>query len=306
MKTKTPYYRIDQALPPRHWYQKRVGWFGKTFLTIVTLSMIGAGSYGYVMNRSTFGQLAAQTSAPNKLRKVTTPISSDIENIIDVQYVLDKWAEEHPGETWSVSARGLEGPTFVAHLNQDKSYESTSIKHLLMTLPLYEQIPAEQHKSIKLESGKTMATCVNLMIRLGNTTCGTQVSEYIDYRKAADTLKKIGLTKTTIEGSKARTTAADVTTFLANVHSGNMQKNARDALVKSLREQRIRNGIPAACPGCVIANEASGNSATHDVAIIQYNGGTYVLSIFTKDGSIDQMSELAGKIQQKILDTLSD
>lgn len=302
MKTKTTQYKINQTLPPRHWYQKRVGWFGKSFLAIVMLSVMGAGSYGYVVNRNTFGQLAAQTSTP-KLKKVTNPISSDVENIIDVQYVLDKWAKDHQGETWSVAARSLEGPKFEAHLNRSQSYESTSLKHLLMTLPLYEQIPAEQHQNIKLDSGKTMAACVNLMIRLGNTTCGTKVSEYIDYRKAGNTLKKAGLTKTTIEGDKAQTTAEDVTTFLAHINGGNLQKNARETLIKSLREQHLRSGIPASCPGCVIANEASKNSATHDVAIIQYSGGTYILSIFTKDGSVDQISELAGRIQQKIIDT---
>lgn len=307
MKTKITYYKIDQTLPPRHWYRKRVGWFGKSFLAILALSMFGASSYGYVMNRNMVKQLAAQTTAHDKLKKVTTqPISTDAENIIDVQFVLDRWSKEHPGETWSVSARSLDGAKFEAHLNQDKTYESTSLKNLIMTLPLFEQVPAEQHKNIKLESGKTMATCVNLMIRLGNTTCGTQVSEYIDYRKAADTLKKAGLNKTTFEDSKVRTTAADTVTLLAHINGGGMQKNSRDAVIKSLREQQLRVGIPTACPGCVVANEASENSATHDVAIVQYRGGTYVLSIFTKEGSIDQISELAGKIQQKIIDTAAD
>lgn len=306
MKTKTSYYKIDQALPPRHWYQKRVGWFGKSLLAIVVMSMISAGSYGYIMNHNTVKQLAAQTTAPEKLRKVTAPISSDVENIIDVQFVLDKWAKQHSGETWSVTARSIDGPKFEAHLNQDKVYESASLKHLLVTLPLYQQIPAEQHKRIRLDSGKTMATCVNLMIRLAEPTCGKQVSDYIDYRKAGDALKKAGLIKTTLEGDKARTSSADMATFLGDMNSGNWQKNARDAVLKSLREQHLRTGIPRACPGCVVANEASESSAVHDVAIVQYSGGTYVLSIFTKDGSIDQISELTGKIQQKIIDTLSN
>ncbi len=307
MKTKTINYRIDQTLPPRHWYQKRVGWFGKSFLAILAVTMLGASSYGYVMNSNTVKQLAAQTTTRDKLKKVTTdPISSDAENIIDVQFVLDKWSREHPGETWSVSARSLDGPRFEAHLNQSKTYESTSLKHLFMTLPLFEQVPAEQHKNIKLESGKNMATCVNLMIRLANTTCGTKVSEYIDYRKAGDTLKKAGLSKTTFEGSKVRTTAEDTVTFLAHINNGGMQQNARDAVIKSLREQQLRAGIPAACPGCLVANGASENSAIYDVAIVQYSGGTYVLSIFTKDSSITQISELAGKIQQKIIDTTAN
>lgn len=304
MKTKTTQYRINQSLPPRHWYQKRVGWFGKSFLAIVVLSLIGTGSYGYVMNRNTVQQLAAQSSTPDKLRKVTDPISSDVQNIIDVQFVLDKWAKQQTGETWSVTARSLDGPKFEAHLNSDKLYESPSLKHLIMTLPLYAQIPAEQHKRIKLDSGKTMATCVNLMIRLAEPTCGQQVSDYIDYRRAGDTLKKAGLTKTTFEGDKARTSSEDMATFLAGINNGSWQKGARDAVLKSLREQRLRSGIPAACPGCIVANQASEGNTVYDVAVVQYSGGTYVLSIFTKGGSLSQISELSGKIQQKILDTV--
>jgi hypothetical protein len=264
---------------------------------------MGASLYGYVMNQNTVKNLAAQTTARETLKKVTDPITSDVENIIDVQYILDKWAKDHPGETWSATARSIDGSKFEAHLNQDKTYESTSLKYLLMTVPLYEQVPAEQHKGIKLESGKTMATCVNLMIRLADSSCGTQVSEYVDFRKAGDSLKKAGLSKTTFDGDKTRTTADDVATFLVAVNGGKLHKNAHDALLRSLREQHQRAGIPAGCPGCLVANEASENGVVHDVAIVQYSGGTYVLSVFAKNGSLSQISELAGKIQQKIIDT---
>jgi hypothetical protein len=172
-----------------------------------------------------------------------------------------------------------------------------------MTVPLYEQIPAEQHKNIKLDSGKTMASCVNLMIRLADPTCAGLVSEYLDYGKAQNNLKKIGLSKTTLEPDNVRTTSDDMATLLTAVNNGVLPKNARDAVLKALREQYLRTGIPSGCPGCVIANEASQNGVVHDVAIVQYRGGSYALSVFTEDGSLQQVGELAGKIQQKIIDT---
>lgn len=305
MKTKTTYYKIGQSLPPRHWYQKRVGWFGKGMVAVLALTVIGGGAYGKFLLHEDSKVRASQSSRLEKLNKATPSLSSTNENIIDVQFVLDRWTKERSGETWSVSARSIDGPKFQAQVSADKTYESVTAGQLLLTLPLFSQIPAEQHKGIQLASGKKMDACVNLMIRLGDTDCGNQIASYIDFRKVDALLQKHGIRKTTFTGVKARTTADDMTAFMVAVQGGAFQKNAQDVVIKSLREQRIRSGIPAACPGCVVANEASESSSIHDVAIIQYNGGSYVLSIFTKDGSLADIAELSGRIQQKIIDTVT-
>lgn len=300
---KSVYYKIGQNLPPRHWYQKQVGWFGKATVALMALTVIGGGLYGRVMQEQTSRVLASQTGRLEKLPKTTQPLSSNSENIIDVQYVLDKWSKEKQGEAWSVTARSIDGPKFQAQLQGEKSYESVSAGQLLLTLPLFSQIPAEQHASIQLDSGKSMATCVNLMIRLGDTACGTEVSGYVDFRKVDSIMQKVGIKKTSFTGTTAKTTSDDMAALLIALQGDALPKNAKDAVTKALREQHQRKGIPLACPGCVIANEASDSRTTHDVAIVQYSRGTYVLSIFTKDGSLSDVSELAGRIQQKIIDT---
>lgn len=305
MKTKTTYYKIGQSLPPRHWYQRRVGWFGKGMVAILALTVIGGGAYGKFMLHEDSKVRASQATRLEKLNKATPSLNNTNENIIDVQFVLDRWMKERSGETWSVSARSIDGPKFQAQINGDKTYESVTAGQLLLTLPLFSQIPAEQHRGIQLASGKKMDTCVNLMIRLGDTDCGTHVASYIDFRKVDVLLQKNGIKKTSLSGTKARTTADDMATFMAAVQGGALQKNAQDVVLKSLREQQLRIGIPAACPGCIIANEASESSSVHDVAIIQYNGGSYVLSVFTKDGSLADIAELSGRIQQKIIDTVA-
>lgn len=303
MKTKTTHYRIGQSLPPRHWYQKQVGWFGKGMVGLMALTVIGVGAYDKVMQSHSSKVLASQSERLEKLPKAAQTLTDTNENIIDIQFVLDKWAKEKQGETWSVTARSIDGPKFQAQLQGEKSYESVSAGQFLLTLPLFSQVPAEQHANITLDSGKTMATCVNLMIRLGDTACGNEISEYIDFRSVDSLLQKIGVKKTSFAGTKAKTTSDDMATFLAAVHGDALQKNAKDAVIKALREQHVRAGVPASCPGCIIANEASDTETTHDAAIVQYGDGTYVLSIFTKHGTLDDISELAGRIQQKIIDT---
>lgn len=306
---KVSYYRYDQSLPPKHWYQKRVGWFGKSLMAVMVLTFFGASSYGYIMNRATVKSFAAETSNPDRLHKVTSVMSTETpENIVDVQYILDSWAKKHPGETWSVSAKSIDGPNFDAAINQDKEYESASMQQLLLALPLFAQVAPEYHKSVMVSVGgssKSMQSCVDLMIRLSNSDCAKAVSEYIDFKKANDSLKSAGLTSTTLSDSKTvRTTAADMTEYLYTVNSKAFATNSRETVLRLLREQQTRSGIPKGCPGCVIANKSQlGDVTNHDVAIVRYSGGSYVLSIFTNKGEASQISELAGAIQQKILDT---
>ena len=91
---KAAYYRVDQMLPPRHWYQKSVGWFGKLLVGIFVISLSGAGVYGYILTQASVKSLSAEVANPNRLKKVSESIEpGNAENIIDVQFVLDAWAK---------------------------------------------------------------------------------------------------------------------------------------------------------------------------------------------------------------------
>lgn len=265
--------------------------------------------YGYMLNKQTIKSFAAETANPDKLHKVTTSLSpTTAENIVDIQFILDQWARDHSGEKWSVVAKSQSGASFDARINADVQYESASMRKLLLAVPLYAQVPLESQKTVQVSHNgalKPMATCVDLMIRLNSDECESLVSSYVDTKKANETLKKAGLHKTTL-GAKTQTTAEDMAAYLAYVNGNELPRSAKDTLVKLLKEQQFKKGIPAGCPGCIDANKSDPDETViHDVAIVNYRGGSYVLSIFTKDGSYSDISLLAGKIQQKILDTTS-
>ncbi len=308
---KTKYYRIGQSLPPRHWYQRRVGWFGKALTVAMVISVTGAGSFGYILNRQAVQSFAAQTSGTEKLHKVTTSLTTSApENIIDVQFVLDKWAEENKGQKWSVVARSVNGPAFEGQLLGDKQYESVGLQKLLLPLPLFDQIPADQHKNIALKadpSRRSMQTCVDLMLRLANDACASALTRYIDFTKATDQIKKAGLTNTALTSASAKSSAADLARYVSIMQSDATSKTTRDTVMKLLHEQPKRGGIPSGCPGCTVANSPySSPRLSYDAAVVSYRGGSYILVIMTDKGSTDQIGRLAGKIQQKILDTTTN
>lgn len=309
---KAVYYRVGQSLPPRHWYQKSVGWFGKAMTGVLIFSLTGAGIYGYVLTQASVKSLSAAVSNPNKLKKVSdTPLEGSAENIIDVQHVLDSWAKKHAGETWSVAVQSIDGPQFSAQLNQDKTYTSASLQKLMMALPLYQQIPVEHQKGIRLQvDGRqlSMQSCVDVMLRLSDQACSDAVAKYLDFGKAAQSLKKISLTKTSFSGTQdVKTTAADVNSYLIALRSDALPRTAQELVLQLLREQTFRDGIPTGCPGCQVANKsASSDAVEHDTALIRYSGGTYALTIMTANGDAAEIGQLAGSIQQKILDTMQE
>lgn len=307
--SNSTYYRLGQTPPPRHWYQKRVGWFGRLVITLIMISVVGYGGASEVIHRKDQQALAAQASQPTKLNssKQALTANSEIENIVNLQPILDKWNKEHPNQKWAVVAKSVSGPSFEAKVNADQQFESASIYKLFLTLPLFNQIPVEQQPKINVSVNggqKSIATCVDLMLRLSNNECGESIGYYVNWSKAGDMLKRKGFTHTSFTKSGIKTSAGDTASFLEQLNGDMFTRTGKDTIMKSLYQQRYRDGIPAGCPGCVVANKTGQiNDVVHDAALVQYKGGSYVLVIFSQNGSFKQIAQLTGQIQQEILNS---
>ena len=306
------YYRLGQTPPPKHWYQKQVGWFGHFVAAFFIVGLVGFVGATATIHGKDRQALAAQTSQSAKLHGAKSPIATNpnIENIIDLQPILDAWNADHPGQKWAVAAKSISGPTFEARLNAEREFESASIYKLFLTLPLFMQIPVEQQPNINVMvngSQKSIASCVDLMLRLSNNECGESIGYYVNWKKADIALKQHGFSHTIFaQKSGLKTSAGDTATFLEKLHGDMFTRTAKEVIMKSLHQQRWRDGIPAGCPGCTVANKTGQiHDVVHDAALVQYKGGTYVLVIFSENGSFKQIAQLTGQIQQKILDSTS-
>jgi beta-lactamase class A len=279
---------------------------------LLIVGVIGGAGTSAVIHRKDQQALAAKTAKTAKLNSTKSTISQNpnIENIIDLQPVLDRWNAEHPGQKWAVVAKSISGPTFEAKVNADREFESASIYKLFLTLPLFTQIPVEQQPNINLSINggqKSIANCVDLMLRLSNNECGESIGYYVNWSKADRALKQNGFSHTVFaQKSGLKTSAGDTATFLEKLNSDMFTRTAKETIMKSLYQQRWRDGIPAGCPGCVVANKTGQiNDVVHDAALVQYKGGSYVLVIFSENGSFKQIAQLTGQIQQEILDSTS-
>lgn len=307
--SNSAYYRLGQTPPPRHWYQKRMGWFGKLMTALIVIGVIGYGGASAIIHRKDQQALAAQSSQTTALNGTKQRLSNnpDIENIVDLQPILDKWNKDHPGQKWAAVAKSVNGPSFEARLNPDQQFESASIYKLFLTLPLFSQIPVEQQPKINIAVNggqKSIATCVDLMLRLSNNECGESLGYYVNWGKAGEMLKQNGFAHTSFTKDGIKTSAGDTAAFLEQLNGDMFTRTGKDAIMKSLYQQRYRDGIPAGCPGCIVANKTGQiNDVVHDAAVVQYRGGTYVLVIFSQNGTFKQIAQLTGQIQQEILDS---
>lgn len=310
MAAKHTQYSIYDAPPPKHWYQKkfRLGWFSAAVLSLTLLGFGGIVALDKIEIKA--DTLASQSTNTEKQKKITNDLfAPKTENIVDMQSVLDAWAKDHDGQEWGVVARSVEGPTFDASINADATFASNSLRKLYTVLPLYDQFTTEQRGVERIERNGTklsMTTCLSLMIRLSDSMCGEGVDQYINWTTANSLLKKSGFNNTVFTNNQTvNTSAKDTARLLQKLQTGSIATGEdQTKVLQSLREQYWRQGIPEGCPGCVVANKSARyDESRHDVAIVRHSQGAYVLTIITRSGTDQQIAELAGKVQQKIIDT---
>lgn len=305
-------YRMGQPFVRRRWYTKQTGWFGK-----VTALSLAAGLLMLTQGMSSILSETIDTQYAKAVEHTTAQTSAlapqeivAADNIINLQPVLNDWAATHKGQRWSVVVKSLDGPEFESSLNAQSQFESASIYKLFLTLPLMNQIPFERQKQISVDAGgtrRTIAECVDMMIRLSDNNCGVALGYYLNWSKATESLRRGGFTQTDFVSHKniLLTSAGDTAKFLEALNGDMFNGPQQDFVLSSMSKQIYRSGIPAGCPGCKVADKVGFlESVTHDAGIVNYSRGKYVLVIFSDQaGAFQKVAELTGKIQQEISQT---
>lgn len=305
-------YKVGQKPAPGAWYRRNVGWFGHVMAMAFFISVVGGGWLARDMALNNLKEQANQASVPQPLHPpltAETSLLAPATPIVQLQPVLDQWAKQHPRQQWGVVIKSLEGPSFDARLQPDREFESASIYKLFLTLPLFNQVSVERQTQITVKAGgqqKSIADCVDLMLRVSDNPCGEALGYYLNWKKADETLKRGGFKRTDFISRKnsLRTSAGDTANFLAALDGDMFNLPAEKTIMYSLLNQKYRSGIPAGCPGCTVANKTGDiDNVVHDAAIVTYSKGKYVLVVMSQGGSFKQIAQLTGELHQKILDT---
>jgi beta-lactamase class A len=232
------------------------------------------------------------------------PIKQVTNSSQQLQTLLNEWSQAHSSQRWSVSVSGLGDDSSSASLNPNTAFPTASIFKLFLTYQLFKTYSmADLDKvnlSVKDRGTQSLKTCVELMLRVSDNACGEAIGNKLGWNKTTRQLKALGLPSTNLNNpSGPASTAADAALFLQKLYAGQLfDSSAQQYVMSLLQQQKFRGGIPAGCASCTVANKTGDlDFVRHDVGIVQYSGGVYVLAIFTNGASYNQIAELSAKIQ---------
>lgn len=204
-----------------------------------------------------------------------------------------------PAATWSIAVYDLQSHDWLYRNNSDDQMISASLYKLYVVYGLSKKLPFAQWASTPI-AGKDMKTCVDLMIRVSDNTCGIAVGEYVGWQAIDTAVHAAGYNDTVLNlNTGPVTTASDTTHFMAELYQGKLFDAATtDFLKGSLLHQFYRSAIPAGCPGCTTYNKTGNeDGVAHDSAIVISGGRSYAVTIMSQGGNYSKIAAVERAIQ---------
>jgi hypothetical protein len=224
-----------------------------------------------------------------------------------VQGVLNSWAASHKSQQWSVVVQGLENDKTLANLNQNTQYDPASVFKLYFTYPLLQQYSmnylSKHYVSVSGRGQQSMKECLELMIENSDNPCGIAIGDRMGWGKTTKLINDMGMPSTNLNKPNGMSTsAADINFFLQKLSSKELlPADSRQYLMELMQKQKYRDGIPAGCAGCKVADKIGDlGSVRHDVGIVSYSGGSYTLAIMTNGAPYSQIAQLTSQIQSAV------
>jgi beta-lactamase class A len=231
---------------------------------------------------------------------VTPPVT---DKSFQVQAVLDSWKAAHSSQQWGVVLQGLGADKTNASVNPNAQFNMASVYKLYLMYPLFKTYSLESLATTKISvSGRgstNLKACVELMIINSDNPCGEAVGYRLGWGKSATLLKQLGLKGTNLNSQTLASTAADAALFLQKFNDGQLMPAPEQQYITSLmQQQKYRGGIPAGCPGCIVADKTGDlGIVRHDVALVQSAGKNYILAVMTNGAGYAQIAELTRQVQ---------
>lgn len=222
-----------------------------------------------------------------------------------LQKKVDDWIAAQKAGDWSVVVQDLKDPKNQVLVKENETFRTASIYKLFLSIALAQKIPYSEWgtKTISTSAGvRSYAECVKLMISKSDNPCGEAIGNELDWKKAGVAIRDQGFNGTSINATEIYTTARDTSHFLVGLNAGLwFTKEAKDAIMKDMQDQKYRAGIPAGCEGCTVYNKTGEFSGyTHDAAIVKDGDSEYAVVIFSKGGSFAQIADLTKLIHGQL------
>ncbi len=175
--------------------------------------------------------------------------------------MLDAWGLTYGSHQWSVTVQGLGNDKTKASLQPDKQYITASIYKLFFTYTLFQKYSLDNLSSVQItpegRSTTDLKSCLELAIKRSDNPCAEAIGDKLGWGATTTALKKLGMNSTNLnDPTGLKTTAADTALFLQKMNNGQlMGDDQRDYILGLMQQQVEREGIPAGCSDCTVADK---------------------------------------------------
>jgi beta-lactamase class A len=212
--------------------------------------------------------------------------------------LITQFAQAHAGD-FGVSYAELGGTGRHAGYQDKKIFRTASTYKLFVAYSTLKRIEAGSfHWSDQIQGGRDLTKCFDDMIVKSDNACAEALLNKIGFRPLTTEINAIGLPQSSFLTTNIQTTAADLTTFVGSLQSGQLlSAGSTNTLISAMKRNIYRQGIPAGASGQVADKVGFLDDYLNDAAIVYSPKGVYVLSIMTKGSSWGTIAELTRKIE---------
>lgn len=267
------------------------------------------GNNGVGLNYpKTLDSIKSSIDSGDTARAVTIIIAPKVEytrsysrDDASISAMVQQYAEDHSGIK-SISLIELAGKRRRASYNADTQLTAASTYKLFVAFSTLKRVESGAWNwNDQILENQDLTACFDNMIVYSDNACAEALLEKIGNNVATNEAHDIGCSNTSfITGTGyAKTSAADLALFLAQLQSGLILNNQvnRDILIDAMKRNTYRSGIPAGVSGQVADKVGFGEGIINDAGIIYSPNGTFVLAIMTEESSWGTIADFAGSVE---------
>lgn len=263
------------------------------FIVLLGISTIVGKTLAGVQQEELSLASVKSATTPNPSKGVLLPAAvSDEDNSKALEAQLETWAADKQS-SWGFYVHSLDGYDLNVGYRQDEQFDMASIYKLFLIRPLAQKIPAEAWAS-SMVTDKSYLSCVQAMLAVSDNPCAESIAGRLGWSVAQRQIAADGYKQTIVNRTdKFVSSPADTGLLLDRLfHGDGYDAKTKNIALEALGRPKRTEAIRKACEGCTVFNKTGDiGSAKHDAAIVQKNGKTYVVVVFSKDASWPLMIE---------------
>jgi hypothetical protein len=272
-------------------FSKKIQRWGHGTLLILIGTIVMVGGFFQGSQNTSHTVLASPANAEQSIVTPTDDaptirtvhVAQNSDSFGEINTLLANWQAQHPAVTWSVIVSQVGDVTKKAQLNEKSPMYIASLYKLLLVRPLTKKIKPELWSQTMLPgTNSTIASCVDLMIRVSDNTCGEAMADFIGWNTVQNTARQEGLSSVNLRATDFSATAVDMAKLLDDIYSQD-PGIAKEQVLTAMQNQKYKQGIAAGCTGCTTYTKTGElRDVRHDIGIIKINNTAFNIVIMTK------------------------